>query len=374
MAFSHNIDDCLDFAFNIGFMAMTEENTTETEDIDVFDEDYSPDIKSGMIDVCDGKFKMDAIYKSNLDIAFKRNRKDFDSIFIYSGKNRTGKSTKCSQDLYYLAQKGGLSFGLDNVAYSAQEFKEMVKKAPQYSCIMYDEARRGFNIARTMSDINQSLMSCLYEIAFKNLYIGIVLPRFFDLMKDLAIDRSLCLINCMVTRNLGRGHFGFYNENKKEYLWVMKEKKKTTFATFGSVKPNFYGRFVDWMPWDSKEYEIKKMKFIENAEEQAKDRWRERYNLLVYNVYKYYGINQHDLALFSGLQDGAQISQIISKQKDFEILTKGKIEMMKKKLSLRELKDLHKERIVINLNEKYSNSREQDSPESNPGEVSSDEN
>ena len=46
---------------------------------------------------------MDGILKGNIDLCIKKIDKDWDMVFIYSGPEGAGKSTKCFQDAYYCA-------------------------------------------------------------------------------------------------------------------------------------------------------------------------------------------------------------------------------------------------------------------------------
>jgi len=260
-----------------------------------------PDEKSPeWVWVCNRKFKIDATLWENYKIAGDRNLKDFDTIALCSGEVGSGKTTLLAQFLEIMAWMHGQEFTLDNVAFSTDDFQNMIDSSKEYQCILYDEARRGFNITRSTSYINQTLMSKLNEIRFKRLYIGIITPRYFDLMRDLACDRSLFLVVTRLTRLWDRGWAWFYNSNSKEKLWQSKKRNMTTEATLLDVKPNFQFRFTDYFPFPQGEYNKRKEEFIRQATDKITEAKRNRLMFLLWNLTRVYAFPVADLAVMSG--------------------------------------------------------------------------
>ena len=80
------------------------------------------------------KFMIDGFLKSNLDIAKKEIRKDFDMVFIVDGAEGSGKSIFAMQMAYYLDR----TFSLDNIAFTPDQFKKKIINAKKYQAIVFD--------------------------------------------------------------------------------------------------------------------------------------------------------------------------------------------------------------------------------------------
>lgn len=196
-------------------------------------------------------FYIDGYLKSNLDIIKDAVlTKDFDCILCVDGRERGGKSVLAQQIAWYLDN----SFDIDRCVFTPQEFKSAVLKASPHQCIVYDEALTGFNIKGWATAINQALISMLAEIGQKQLFIIIVCPTSFDLEKYIILWRSIALINIR-TKGFERGYFYFYNIDRKKELYIYGKK----FYNYNCVKPNFWGRFINYYTLNETEYRQKKL-------------------------------------------------------------------------------------------------------------------
>src|SRR3990167_1681188 len=165
----------------------------------------------------DGKeFYIDGFLKQNLDRAKEIIKKDCDMIFLYDGYEGSGKSVKCMQDMYYCDS----SLNLDRITFNPKEFTRAIKEAKEYQSVIYDEAYTGLSSRATMSLINRTLVKMLAEIRQKKLFVGIVMPTFFDMDKYVALWRSRALIHVYTGSDFKRGFFAFYNADKKKRLYI----------------------------------------------------------------------------------------------------------------------------------------------------------
>ena len=200
----------------------------------------------------ENEFYMDGYHKTNLDLAKKVIKQDWDMIFVYDGYEGCGKSVKAMQDAYYCDP----TLILKRIVFNPDDFKEAVLKAKPLQAVVYDEAYGGLSSKGAMGKVNKSIVQMLTVIREKNLFIFIVLPTFFDLDKYVALWRSRALINIYSGEDFQRGFFKFYNTDKKKQLYV--GGKKFYNYSGGIAKPNFRGRFTNHYVVDEKAYRRKK--------------------------------------------------------------------------------------------------------------------
>lgn len=203
-----------------------------------------------MVIVTDKNYYMDGYLKSNLDIANKTVKEDWDMFFIVDGVEGGGKSVLAQQMAYY----NDNTLTMDRICFTPEEFRDTIKKAKKYEAVIYDEAITGLSARGTMSLINKTLTSQMAQIRQKNLFVYIVLPTFFDLDKYVALWRSRALIHVYTVDNFKRGQFTFYNYDNKLKLYVNGKK----FYNYSNPKPNFRGRFTKGYVVDEEEYRKKK--------------------------------------------------------------------------------------------------------------------
>lgn len=209
------------------------------------------------------KYYMDGYHKTNLEIAKREVRNDWDMIFVYDGIEGSGKSVKAMQDAMFCDP----SFNKERLTFTPQTFRKGVLAANKYEAIQYDEAYTGLSSRATMSMINRTLVSMLAEIRQRNLFIFVVLPCFFDLDKYVALWRSRALIHVYTHEGFKRGFFAFYNTDRKKDLYLIGKK----FYSYAKPGPNFRGRFTNAYVIDEKEYRLlKKGALTKREDERAK--------------------------------------------------------------------------------------------------------
>jgi len=202
-------------------------------------------------------YYMDGILKANLDILYKAVTKDdWDGILLVDGYEGAGKSVLAQQIGYYLARgvEQKIEFDVDNICFTSDDFKNKVVGSKKHNIILWDEARRGINVRRSMSSINSAITDMLAEIRQKNLFIIIVMPTFMDMDKNVAVWRAKCLIH-VYTKGFQRGFFRFYNRDKKRVLYFLGKKQ---YYNYNVVKSDFYGGFKNFYTLNEKAYRKKK--------------------------------------------------------------------------------------------------------------------
>jgi len=180
------------------------------------------------------EYYIDGYLKSNLDIAKKVIKKDWDMIFTVDGYEGAGKSVLAQQVAYYCDP----SLTLDRIVFNPNDFKKAINEAKRYEAVIYDEAYGGLSSRQALWEINMSLVTMLAEIRHKNLYVLVVLPCFFELDKYVSVWRSRILLHVYTGDNFERGRFAFYNQKSKKSLWICGKK----FYSYKIPPPNFIGR------------------------------------------------------------------------------------------------------------------------------------
>lgn len=188
----------------------------------------------------DREYYMDGYLKSNLDVALKVNKDDWDFLWIVDGKERSGKSV-------FAQQLGGYVyplFSIDCITFTPEQFEKRIKECEPNSVVIYDEAFGGLNSRGSMSKVNRSIVKMLTEIGFKNLFIIIVLPSLFILERYVTLFRARALFHIYTSDDLSRGFFSAYNDESTKRLYLLGKK----LMDYKFVKPDFRGRFTNrWM-------------------------------------------------------------------------------------------------------------------------------
>lgn len=242
--------------------------------------------------------------------------KSYDCVGIVSGhgKVRIGKSTIAQQVAYFLAWlvAGGkmaknertgdwfmskkpekeVHFNLDdNIVFSPEglmkKAADLYKKYGRNQVIIYDEGRAGLDSASAMQAINRAMQDFFQECGMYGHVIIIVLPNFFKLHEDYAVNRSLFLIDAYADRNLRRGFFNFYNEIQKEWLYYMGKKKIGSSLKYSDSRPSFSGRFTAFLPLDKEAYEGAKREALKQKELRNTERkWKKQRDAAIYLLKK----------------------------------------------------------------------------------------
>lgn len=211
------------------------------------------------------EYYLDENLKAALDTERQVIKKDWDFVNLVDGGEGSGKSKIAKQMAKYVDP----TFDLSHIAFTAQQFKKLVLNANQYAAIVYDEAYTGLNSKGAMGFINRALVEMLAEVRQRNLFIFVVMPTFFELVRYVALWRSRCLIHVYTGDNFQRGYFAFYNVDQKKGLYILGKKFFIYKTNEPMAKPNFIGRFTNYDPVDVLEYNRLKRVNLKNKEAQG---------------------------------------------------------------------------------------------------------
>lgn len=238
------------------------------------------------------KYYMDGYLKSNLDLLIKKIKQDWDFVIIISGsaKTRIGKSVMAQQ----IAKYCDPTFDVNRIFFTALSMKKEVLNLKKYNSIVYDEARRGLSSKRALEQYSKELCEFLDDIAQLNLFIIIVLPDFFDLNKEIAIGRSIALINVYYKGDLQRGYFSFFNDERKKKLYLYGKKS----INYECITPNFRGRFIDYYVVSEIEYRKRKRQYLNKKTERnfLIDIWKKKVNKGMVILKEVYNFKYKDIA------------------------------------------------------------------------------
>lgn len=231
-----------------------------------------------MIRVTDKQYWMNPTLKTNLDSLVHNAKDDWNPIIVISGKSKTriGKTVLATQIAYYMAYRLKRSFTVDNILFSGMDLIEQAKNMSP-GVFVLDESRADLATSKRLNESTQHLIDFFNETGMLNNIVILVIPDFFDLMKQMAVGHSEILINCFAGKSIVkndegndvqkkvRGYYGFYNDDRKRLLYF---KGKKHDLDYGCVKWNFWGNFMDFWVVDKQAYEDKKLMFINRSRQE----------------------------------------------------------------------------------------------------------
>lgn len=184
-------------------------------------------------------FYMDKILRDNLDLCKELITQDMDFIWVVDGSVGSGKSAFAQVIGWYLSN-GKLT--IDDVVFTANEFKDRVRKAKKHSCIIWDECFRGIAKGRHMTKQNMQIKELLLECRDKNLFILLCTPSYTDIEQSLIRDRIKGVFHVDMkidkdTKKVRRGIFKFYSNKKILACIASPDDNKYP------IRSNFYGRW-----------------------------------------------------------------------------------------------------------------------------------
>ncbi len=208
----------------------------------------------------EGSYYIDGYLKSNLDLLIRDVKDDNDCVIAVSGREGTGKSTLSIQAACYVDP----TFNLDRVVFDSADFRKRVLAANKYEAVVFDEAIAGMRGVAWSGHVSRALVQMLAQIRQKNLYVFLVLPSFFELIKYAAIHRTQALLHCYRGKDGKRGRFVGYGWEKKKRLYLMGKK----FYDMNVQHGDFVARFTKAMPLNEDAYRKKKLLALSKAQDE----------------------------------------------------------------------------------------------------------
>lgn len=219
----------------------------------------------------DGRYINGTLYE-NLEILSKNIVKDLTFlgiIFSSTYEVGTGKSTlaqhiaECHmEELMPKFHNITIPTTMNHIVFSPQDLITRAFEVPKYSCVIVDE----WEDSHYWSQLGITLREFFRKCRQLNLFIILIIPNFFHLPKSYAITRSIFAIDVHFTGEFERGHFKFYNFDRKRELYLKGKKEENYYV----VKPNFNGDFTNGYVVDKEEYEIQKRLDLERHSKEKK--------------------------------------------------------------------------------------------------------
>jgi hypothetical protein len=210
---------------------------------------------------------MDGYLASNLNVTLEALKDDWDFCFVVDGPERSGKSALAQQMAAYVDPSFPI-YGLERIAWTFEDFKNIVNNAKDGQAIIFDEAQQ-LSSRSALSRINKEAVALMAAIGQKHLYSFFCLPAFFELEKYIAVWRSTALISVYIKRPFIRGFFKFYGYEKKKHIYFTGKK------TFSYTKyRDFAGRFSKGYAVDELKYRELKLKSLSACEPSSENRFK----------------------------------------------------------------------------------------------------
>ena len=192
--------------------------------------------------VTDKQFYMESklIDKLNL-MCDKMTKVTDDNLVLIDGDEGAGKSTLASEVCYYVADKTGRSFTVDDIYFDLDKLIDIALKTKE-KIFDWDEGALG-GLSIEWWKKNQLKFLKLLMVARKRKHFFVIcIPKFFKLNEYLVVDRSIALLHVYKRNEIQKGRFVYFSKSRKEALW--QNWKKTKWRNYKRYF-NFHGSFPD---------------------------------------------------------------------------------------------------------------------------------
>ena len=249
--------------------------------------------------VTDKEYHMDDKLIAKLDLMIKRmtgNNKD-DNVLPIDGDEGQGKTELATGICYYVSDKTGRNYSVDNIFFDLQEG---IKFAGQTSdqIIHFDEGALGLLRTQWQNKLQQQFIQLVMTARKKRHFIVICIPKFHRLPQYVIEERSIGLVHVYSRNNMRKGSFAYFKRTAKDKLFQDWEKKKVkNYKKYHT----FHGSFVQCMgkvftDKQIQQYEDKKDAAIASIgnKDEKKDEWKQKTEELrskVGNIPKVFGID-----------------------------------------------------------------------------------
>lgn len=196
--------------------------------------------------------------KGTLDDGLLRNKNNFDLVLLIGGSSGSGKSTLGFGSIAMYVDK---KFTQENIVFCAADLIKRTKEVEDESCLILDESQLDLSNRVTGTGEFLRLMNFLSQVRQRRLKIIIIAPSFFDLAKNICLDRSQLLFYTYVGKGFKRGSYLLFDKKSKLDLWL----NGRATMNYGSVSATYRDKYSlnkDFI--DEKEYLRRKREFLDN--------------------------------------------------------------------------------------------------------------
>lgn len=187
-----------------------------------------------------------------------RQSKNFDNVIILVGDVGVGKTTKAFAGLNYML---GGRMTILNVGVGIEDTLRKIALLPDYSGIVIDDASTIFYGGDHASKHQKQSIKILHLCRSKKLTIFLTTPDLFKMNSYLITQRCRAVVKVYTDKNLNRGYFCFWGYKKIRALYTLGKKYNNNFPM--EIKPDFLGRYGNFVPLFNDEYEKLKRKALE---------------------------------------------------------------------------------------------------------------
>jgi hypothetical protein len=181
-----------------------------------------------------------------LDISYKKNKNDHDTVFCIVGDEGSSKSTLGLHIHDYWLDLVKREPNIKRIGLDVEGFKVALSRAKKLDIAIFDEAGDGLYSRRTMSAMNVLLTKTFMTIRALNLLTILILPDFFDLDSFFRKRRVRGLF--YVYR---RGRVMFFNRRQIQQIIDKCEDRKRIYG----VSPSLYDTFPKYQGVLKKQYD-----------------------------------------------------------------------------------------------------------------------
>lgn len=212
---------------------------------------------------------------------------DDDFVIIICGEEGAGKSLLARQIGAFVGEKTGNGFGIDNIHFDADAYKEASEKSKKKAEVnILDETRSSLLRSSSTTKKNKLFTNWFSENRNKNQIHVLLLPAYHDLDKYMAIWRVKLVIKVIKSRiadkdresgkKIQRGHYALYSPDElREYYF-----RQSTFGYYRYPAPTVKGAFPAFEPLeDISGYERKKEEFRQKKAEALDENKKEEKQL-----------------------------------------------------------------------------------------------
>lgn len=195
--------------------------------------------------VTDKKFWLEDFLIEKLDLFIERacKQRKLDIVCLVDGDEGFGKTGLSILCAYYISQKTGRKFGLDNIFFDPQEFMNFINSTKE-QIIIWDEAALGGLASGWSNKVQQMLIQTLMTCRFRKHIIFFNCPKFYRLNNYFVSDRAWGLMHVYSRDGISAGRMVYYRKEALERMIdYYSRRRKKPYKAFG--KGNLHGSFVD---------------------------------------------------------------------------------------------------------------------------------
>ena len=205
-----------------------------------------------------GYYMEDSLFKNIMPLK-KRIDKDKDVVGLCSGVPGVGKSTLIQQIAYPLDPHLNINSikysARDVIKYSLSLFNAGKSIGRTY---IHDEAKEVASATKQMSKKTKKFMDFIYENRQMNMYQWLLNGDFFDIPKQIVMERAMFMVYVHEAGEFQNGFFKFYNRADMKALYLKGKEKRDMKAS----KYTFRGRFPKFYTVDEEQYRELKRKHL----------------------------------------------------------------------------------------------------------------